>query len=309
MTIPVIQVAAAVIFRSDNSFLLASRPPDKTHPGSWEFPGGKIEAGESAYEAMVRELREEVGITVTRAVPWITRRHDYASARVVLNFFRVYDWQGEPQPLEGQTLSWQTAAGVTVGPVLPANIPVLRALTLPPLFGITQAGNDAAGFLSKLDRALERGLSLIQVREREIDDMEGFALSVVARAHAAGARVIINSDTLLAQTVQADGIQLTSIQLAESRQRPDFGLVGASCHNASELDRAEQLGCDYALLSPVLPTASHPGVIPLGWKRFAELCAGRSIPVYALGGLTVGNLATAQQHGAHGIALLRGAWQ
>ena len=309
MSIPTIQVAAAVIVRSDGRFLLASRPPDKTYPGYWEFPGGKIEAGESAYTAMVRELDEELGIRVIRSVPWITRRHDYATARVVLTFFRVYAWHGEPQPREGQTLSWQAADDLTVAPVLPANLPVLRALSLSPLFGITQAGNDPAAFLLRLDRALENGIRFVQVRERELDDLEGFALTVVARAHAAGARVIINNDAALAQKVHADGIQISSAQLTESTRRPDFPLVGASCHNAAELDRAERLDCDYALLSPVLPTASHPDATPLGWQRFAELCADRSIPIYALGGLTAADLPVAQQHGAHGIALLRGAWQ
>ncbi len=309
MPIPTIQVAAGVIVRNDGYFLLAQRPPDKAYPGYWEFPGGKIEAGESAYTAMTRELYEELGIRVTHATPWITRRHAYETACVELTFFRVDAWLGVPQAREGQTLAWQSAAALTVGPVLPANLAVLRALCLPPVLGITQAGNAPELFLDKLDSALLRGLKFIQLRETGLERKVEFAVALIRRAHAAEAQVVVNGDVSLAHSLNADGIHLTSAQLAATKKRPDFRLVGASCHSAEALDRAQQIDCDYALLSPVLPTASHPDATPLGWQRFAELCAGRSVPIYALGGLTADDLPIARQHGAHGIALLRGAWQ
>lgn len=311
MTLPVVRVAAGVIMRADGQFLLASRPMDKPYPGYWEFPGGKIETGESAYQALVRELKEELGIIVTSATPWLTRQYDYATVRVVLSFFRVSVWQGEPRPCEGQTLSWQTPGHVNVTPLLPANYPIIQALALPALLGITQTDGHIGQFLPKLDLALEQGLKLIQVREKQLSlvVLTEFAQIVVARAHAANARVVINADTTLAHRIKADGVQLTSAQLAELHTRPDLELVGASCHDAAELALAEKLGCSYALLSPVLPTASHPGAPSLGWEPFAAMVRNRSIPVYALGGLTPADLDIAQQHGAHGIALLRGAWQ
>ena len=311
MSLPLVHVAAAVIIRPDGQFLLASRPADKPYPGYWEFPGGKIEAGESAHQALIRELDEELGIQVTQATPWLVRQFDYAKLRVVLSFFRVTAWQGEPQPREGQTFSWQSAHNIQVAPVLAANTPIIHALTLPPILGITQAGDSSEGFLPKLDHALAHGLKLIQVREKQLSNaaLAAFSQTVVARAHAADARVIINADIALAQRINADGVQLTATQLRETSTRPDLALVGASCHNTAELDLAEQLGCDYALLSPVLPTASHPGAPALGWAQFASLAGNRSIPIYALGGLCANDLSLAQQHGAHGIALLRGAWQ
>ena len=311
MSLPVIHVAAAVIIRPDGCFLLASRPADKPYPGYWEFPGGKIETGESPYQALVRELDEELGIHVTQATPWLTRRFDYEKVPVILSFFRVNAWQGEPHPREGQTFSWQHADNITVAPLLPANTPIINALSLPPLLGITQAGENIAHFLPKLDHALAQGLKLIQVREHQLSGaiLTEFAQTVISRAHAAHARVIINADINLAQHLRADGVQLTAAQLTGLDTRPDLPLVGASCHNAAELDRAEQLSCDYALLSPVLPTASHPGAPTLGWAQFADLASDRSIPIYALGGLGADDLEQAQQYGAHGIALLRGAWQ
>lgn len=311
MSKPTIHVAAAVILRSDGSFLLASRPAGKPYPGYWEFPGGKIETGESPRQALLRELDEELGIAVTEATPWIRREFDYTKTRVALYFFRVTGWHGEPHPREGQTLAWQSVDNITVAPLLPANTPIITALTLPSLFGITQAGDHVDDFLPKLDRALYRGLKLIQVREKQLAPaaFAAFAHTVVTRAHAAGARVIINADAVLAAQIHADGVQLSAAQLATTATRPPLTLVGASCHNAAELDLAEQLGCDYALLSPVLPTASHPGAPTLGWVQFASLATHRSLPIYALGGLTADDLQLAQQHGAHGIALLRGAWQ
>ncbi|MDR3390241.1 MAG: Nudix family hydrolase [Sulfuriferula sp.] len=311
MSIPVIRVAAAVITRPDGYFLLASRPTDKSYPGYWEFPGGKIEPGETAHQALVRELDEELGIHVTHATPWITRRHNYSTAQVVLSFFRVSSWEGDPQPREGQTFSWQQAENINVTPLLPANAPIINALRLPALMGITQAGDDIDAFLPKLDRALAQGLKLIQVREKQLPAsiLVDFTKTVINRAHAVGARVIVNADAALALHTGADGVQLTSEQLNSLHVRPDLPLVGASCHNADELDRAERLDCNYALLSPVLPTASHPGAASLGWTQFSELTADRTMPVYALGGLTAENLDLAREYGSHGIALLRGAWQ
>jgi 8-oxo-dGTP diphosphatase len=103
-------------------------------------------------------------------------------------------------------------------------------------------------------------------------------------------------------------VQLTGSQLAELCVRPDVDWCAASCHNAEELHRAEALGCDFALLSPVLATQSHPGAPHLGWENFAAIATGSSIPVYALGGLTHDDMQSAWQHGAQGISLLRQAW-
>jgi 8-oxo-dGTP diphosphatase len=103
-------------------------------------------------------------------------------------------------------------------------------------------------------------------------------------------------------------VHLTSTQLAELTERPMVDWCAASCHNAEELRRAATLGCDFALLSPVLPTQSHPGAPHLGWDNFAAIAAGSSIPVYALGGLTNDDMQSAWQRGAHGISLLRQAW-
>ena len=289
----------------DGSFLLAQRPADKIWAGYWEFPGGKIEPGETAHHALVRELREELGITVQTAYPWLTRVFTYPHATVRLNFFRVTAWSGELHPHEGQQFSWQHPTQVVVDPILPANAPILRALELPTLYAISNAAElGVEPFLARLQARLDAGLRLVQLREKDLsrDELRELALRVVALAHARGAKVLLNGDVALAQEVGADGVQLTSTQLAELKERPAMDWCAASCHNAEELRRAEALGCDFALLSPVLPTQSHPGAPHLGWDNFAAIAAGSSIPVYALGGLKQEDMQTAWQHGAHGIA-------
>ena len=290
---------------------MAQRPQGKAYAGYWEFPGGKVEAGETPHHALVRELHEELGTEVKTAYPWLTRVFTYPHATVRLNFFRVTSWQGEPHGREGQLLSWQRLPDLTVAPILPANIPIMRALQLPHLYAIsnaTELGMEI--FLQRLQLALNSGLRLLQIREKswERSVLRELALRAVELAHASGARVLINGDIELAREVAADGVQLTGVQLAACLERPDVELCAASCHSAEELQRAADLGLDFALLSPVLPTKSHPGAANLGWDSFAAMAASSSIPVYALGGLQMQDMEMAWQSGAHGIALLRQAW-
>jgi 8-oxo-dGTP diphosphatase len=306
-----VEVAAAVIQDEQGAFLLAQRPEGKIWAGYWEFPGGKVEPKETAYDALNRELMEELGIRIVAAYPWITRIFDYPHARVRLNFFRVTEWKGELSPCEGQRFSWQRADEVKAHPLLPAKAPVVRALQLPHLYAISNAlemGTEA--FLQSLQTRLDEGLKLIQMREKGMPKEAYFKLSqrAIAMAHERGAKVLINADIALARQFGADGVQMNASQLALCRERPDLELCAASCHNDKELRIAEELGCDFALLSPVLPTKSHPGAATLGWENFARIAQGSSIPVYALGGLDHHCMKTAWQHGAHGISLLRGAW-
>ncbi|MGA8863338.1 MAG: Nudix family hydrolase [Gallionella sp.] len=307
----VVEVAAAVLQRPDNSFLLAQRPPDKIWAGYWEFPGGKIESGETPRHALVRELLEELGIEVQTAYPWVTRVYAYPHATVRLNFFRVTAWSGELHPHEGQQFSWQRVSDVRVSPVLPANAPILRALSLPTLYAISNVAElGEQEFMLRLEAALQKGLRLVQLREKDYsrEALRDLALQMLPLIRRHDARLMINADIELCREIGADGVQLTGAQLAGLSERPAVGWCAASCHNPAELRRAEQLGCDFALLSPVLSTQSHPGAPHLGWEKFAAIAAGSSMPVYALGGLTHDDTQTAWQHGAHGIALLRQAW-
>jgi 8-oxo-dGTP diphosphatase len=306
-----VPVAAAVILRADRRFLLAQRPPGRAYAGYWEFPGGKVEPGEPLAAALARELREELGIDPTRAYPWIVQRYLYPHAHVQLNFFRVLGWRGEPHPRENQALAWAALHDLGVSPLLPANGPVLRALALPDRFGITRAREvGIEPFLQQLDAALSRGLRMVMVREKEMPaaELELFARETVQRCHARGAQVVIHRDVQLAADCAADGVHLPAAALRHTSCRPPVRLCGASCHDADELEHAQRLGLDYAVLGAVLPTASHPGQPALGWERFTQLIAGCMLPVFALGGMQPQHLERAWQAGAHGIAMMRAAW-
>lgn len=127
----IVEAAAAVILQPDGRFLLGQRPEGKPYAGYWEFPGGKIEPGETAAQALVRELHEELGIEADRYTPWITREFVYPHAHVRLHFFRVAGWHGEIRDIHHAALAWRRADNVDVAPLLPANLAVLRGLTLP----------------------------------------------------------------------------------------------------------------------------------------------------------------------------------
>ncbi len=309
--VPITEVAAAVLVQPDGRVLLAQRPAGKAYAGYWEFPGGKVEPGESLDAALARELHEELGIVVTRACRWITRVFEYPHATVRLNFFRVLEWQGTPHPHEGQVFSWQQPDAVEVTPLLPANFPIVKVLSLPPVLGISHAESlGVDGFLARLDVALHNGLRLIQLRDKTLaDDVRlQLARETVHRAHLQGARVLINGPLELAHAAGADGVHLDSSAAARLTARPDCEWVGVSCHDGAELAHAATIDADFALLSPVLPTLSHPGAPTLGWEVFSALAAASPIPVYALGGLGRDDVMQAQSHGAHGVALLRAAW-
>ena len=310
----IVEVAAAVMLRAEGrEFLLAQRPEGKVDAGYWEFPGGKLEAGETVRQALIRELQEELGITVTACSPWLTRVFTYPHATVRLNFWRVTAWEGEigiTAPLEHSAFDWlPIGQPATVAPILPANDPILKALSLPTVMAITNA--EAEGTerqLERLEEALENGLRLIQVRDKgwPLAQRLWFAETVTRLARSHGALVVINDDADIARRVAADGLHLSAAHLARLDERPDFAWVGASCHNAQEIARAGELGLDYALLGPVLPTPTHPEAAGLGWAEFARQRDGNTLPVFALGGMKKETLDEAQAHGAHGIALMRG---
>jgi 8-oxo-dGTP diphosphatase len=303
------EVAAAVIERP-GEFLLAQRPEGKPYPGYWEFPGGKIEPGEDARAALARELKEELDIAVTESTPWITRVYTYTHATVRLHFFRVTAWEGQPRPLEDQAIRWQRVGAADVSPMLPANAPVLAALALPAVMIVSHAHEMGVDrWIARLaERAVEERV-LVQIREKDANAQQVQHILSRALAHVEplGSRVVVNSAS--GHFPQCDGVHLTAKDLMQLTARPHGRLVGASCHDGRELDQAEKIGVDYAVVGPVRRTASHPGVAPLGWDRFAALASDRPMPIYAIGGLARGDLAEARRHGAHGVALLSAAFE
>ena len=331
----VTHVAVAILQRKNEAgqteFLLASRPQGKGWAGWWEFPGGKIEAGESAEHALIRELQEELGITPSHIQPWLQRTynypatHDSAAKTVKLHFFFVTRWQGDLLGLENQQLSWQNPSNISVSPILPANAPIMKALVLPPIYAISNlAEMGETAFLAALRTQLQQGLKLIQVREKQLAPLALARLTeqVLEIAKPYCAKVLLNNDINLVKKLGADGVHLNSQQLMNLIEKPsdltrsdlprgnlpsNF-LVAASCHNAYELAHARKLGLDFVVLSPINATQSHVDAVPLGWQKFSELAENIELPIYALGGMSLLDLPQALKHGARGVAMQRAVW-
>jgi len=314
----IIDVAVGVLLRPDGTVLLGNRPADKPWPGWWELPGGKLEQGETVLQALKRELKEEIDIEMTRATPWVTYVHKYPTTTVRLAFCRVTEWLGEPRGLENQRLQWVDLKHAHEVPqLLPATYPPLRWLQLPEWYAISSAGSPEGlpAFLTRLDAGLEKGLRLLQWREPgwpggpERPDLRAALDQVIARCRAAGARVLINSVHPEAWVRDADGLHLRSNDAQACIKRPELEknqLLGVSAHNLSDLNQARKLEADFAVLSPVLATPSHPEAQGMGWQHFAELNNQAGLPVYALGGQSAATLEQAKSVGGHGIAGIRG---
>lgn len=308
----VVHVAAAVIVDAEGRILIAKRSADKHQGGLWEFPGGKVEEGEPVKEALSRELYEELGISVDSARRMIRVHHHYPDKSVLLDVWRVDEFAGQAHGREGQPIEWVAAPDLSHYKFPEANQPIVMAAQLPECYLVTPAPGDPEVFLKQLDEVLDQGIRLIQLRAKGMaeTDYKALAIEVCQRCHAKGAKLLLNGDPAWVAAVGADGVQLSSGLLRSLDQRPLAKnlLVGASCHNAEELQKAQQLGADFALLSPIKWTKSHPEMEGLGWQAMQALIDEVPMPVYALGGVSKADLADAHEAGAQGIAAIRSLW-
>lgn len=306
-----IRVAVGVI-RQANQILLSKRHADAHQGGLWEFPGGKCEPHETSKQALQRELKEELGIQITQHRPLIRISHAYPGRNVLLDVHLILSWQGEPHSLEGQPIEWVALHKLHEYAMPAADRPIVDAIRLPDRYAITPAQiNNTATFLQDLQHALDSGLKLLQFRAFGLSDTAYKTTLEQAQAYCAGqhAQLMLNGDPELARQMQIDGLHLNSRQLLACHQRPEgFAWVAASCHTRQDLQHAQMIGANFAVLSPVLPTQSHPDAEPLGWQRFAEMIGPVAMPVYALGGMRPDLMQTAWQSGAQGIAGIRGLW-
>jgi 8-oxo-dGTP diphosphatase len=313
----VVQVAVAILQKQNGEYLLASRPHGKGWAGWWEFPGGKIEKDEHPEQALTRELQEELGVTPTKIQAWIKRRYDYPASHdaeaktVLLHFYFVQEWRGDPVPLEGQTLAWQHPQQLNVSPILPANAPIMRALSLPSIYAISNVAEiGESAFLNALKTRLDEGLQLLQLRENQFseDALKSLSERILAICAPYTTKVLLNGSPENATQLGMHGVHLNRHRLMQTQQRPHNEIVAASCHNALELQQAKHLNLDFAVLSPVLPTQSHPEAQGIGWDQFTQLTETLELPVYALGGMQIEKLNDALKHGARGIAMQRSIW-
>jgi 8-oxo-dGTP diphosphatase len=311
-----IHVMAGVLMDADGRVLLAQRPPGKHLAGSWEFPGGKLEPGESAHDGLARELAEELGIAAEVADPLARIPWAYGEKRLLLDARLVRRWQGVPAALEHTALRWVDPHTADLTDLAPADRAILQALRLPHRYPITPADvppEARAACAGMLRDALMRGERLLQLRlpRWSVAQVRDLAAELLPLAREKGAHLLLNGDPEGARLLgPGAGVQLRAAQLGALAERPLpwSQPVGASCHDDRELALALALGADFATLSPVAVTATHPGAMPLGWATFGALAEAASLPVYALGGMGAGDEAQARALGGQGVSGIRGFW-
>lgn len=315
MSKKLIHVVAGIIH--DGETIIIARRPDHVHKGGfWEFPGGKLESGESVSDALIRELGEELGITPVEYEPLIQVPYDYTEKSVLLDVWTVSRWRGEPYGKEGQQLRRVALTGLSELEFPEANRPVIQACQLPNHYVITPDITDLKtryiGFMADLTVVLNKGASLLQLRQTELNhsDYVELAKEVISRCHAKQCRVLLNSEPETVVRLGADGVHLNQYRLQSLDDRPlgaDL-LVAASCHNEQELAQASLLGVDFALVGPVNMTATHPGYEGIGWEKFSRLVSSMAMPIYAIGGMSEHDITIAKYHGGQGIATVTASW-
>lgn len=307
-------VAVGVIIGPDDTILIAKRP-DKTHQGGlWEFPGGKVEQGETLFDALKRELLEELAIETIATEPLIKIRHDYGDKIVLLDVHKVTEFTGEPKGNEGQPVAWVAPENLDQYEFPAANRPIVMAINLPSHFLITGAFNDLGDFSIRLESALKRGVRLVQLRVKEPDLISLCVECASNLCQRYAAKLLVNTDpeSFAQMEMQATdiGLHLNSKNLLRCNFRPASKtvLLSASCHNQDEIDHAQKVGVDFICVSPVLTTQSHPEQPAMGWESFGMLVETATVPVFALGGMREIDLPMALGKGAQGIAAISEWW-
>ncbi|EAR59533.1 Nudix family hydrolase [Neptuniibacter caesariensis] len=317
MTRKLIHVAAAVIRNDAGEIFIAKRSDDKHQGGLWEFPGGKVEAGEPVKQALARELDEELGIQVLDCRPLIQIPHHYSDKSVLLDVFEVGTFSGEPYGREGQPVKWVSNTELVSYEFPEANRPIIDACLLPSTLAITPFNTKPDELLSFAESAVAKGAGGIVLRFSGLSDqsetlsaeVEVACRSLIGYCHEKSIFLSLNTSVSIANHLAADAIHLSSERLKSLSQRSDFAgrWLSVSCHNAAELKIAEEKGSNFVFLSPVTETTSHPDEESLGWESFSALLTEVKQPVYALGGVGPDDVNQAQIFGAQGIAAIS-AW-
>ena len=308
-----IHVVVAIITNQKKQTLISLRSVDAHQGGLWEFPGGKLEEGEFALDALKREIYEELNVSIKEASPFKMISHQYPDKKVLLDIWKVESYTGKPQGAEGQQIKWQLIAELNAKEFPAANREIIQALKLPERYMITGSYDNTEDFKSKLDSSLKNGISLVQLRCKKASETEYKKLVKIATSlcDLYSATLLLNTTLDIFSATNANGLHLSSQMLHSFQTRPIDNelLLSVSCHTAQEIIIAKQLEADIILLSPVKETKSHPDVKGIGWGKFTEISSNIDVPVYALGGMKESDLDDAKSSGAQGVAAISSFWK
>ncbi len=333
VTIPAsaaIDVAVGAIVLGD-AVLIAKRAAHQHQGGLWEFPGGKWQVGETGFEALCRELKEELAIGVVSARPLIRLTHDYGDKKVTLSVWRVESFTGLPgfagerMGAEGQPLKWAKIAQLDPDHFPVANKSIIHALQLPSQLAITPSLLTFAKVREYAMSAQRLGAGALQLRLPEVSPQAFMAIAepLADECRERGMLLILNASPwclpdrprafadawrqLLTHLGPFGGVHLPVALLDSPAVHELLDAAHwrfAACHNQIEITQAKALGADALLLSPVLATTSHPKTMPLGWSAFEALVQQAACPVYALGGMVPQRMSDVWERFGQGVAAI-----
>lgn len=306
-----IDVVVAVIRDSTGRVLLSQRQAHQDFAHNWEFPGGKVELGETVMQALQRELQEELTIACVEAEPLISIPWQYEHKSICLHVFTVTVWRGEAKGVEGQALRWFDVDELARLTMPAANRGIVQAIRLPSCYAITGAFKGLAELTQGVTSALARGAGMIQLRSLwQGADYAAAAQHILPLVQQAGAKLLLNADVEQWQQFPEAGLHLSSEKASRFTERPvpESVILSVSVHTVAQLQQAQAIGADCVLLSPVLPTQTHPDMPALGWEQASDWVAQAKIPVYALGGVSPNHLVQVKAFGFHGVAAIGAFW-
>jgi 8-oxo-dGTP diphosphatase len=305
-------VMAGLLIDAEGRVLLAERPQGKHLGGFWEFPGGKVELDESPLDALARELREELGIELQSAQPLIRVPWTYDDRRLLLDAWRVDQWNEAPQSMEGQALQWWQPAKIDPAIMTPADRPILQALRLPPSYAITPADvtmGQRDEWVERISKTIRCGTRLLQLHLPlwPTESVRELAAALLPLANKHDAKLLLHGDIEGAFALGI-GVHLSSEQMLEAADRvlPWQQLIAVSCHDARQLAKATDIRADFAVLSRA--AIDHLDAPSMSLSDFYSLAEEASLPVYAARDFSAEHLEEIQRNGGQGVAGAHGFW-
>ncbi|PCI70836.1 MAG: DNA mismatch repair protein MutT [Piscirickettsiaceae bacterium] len=306
-----LNVAVGVIRNEQGDVLISQRAEQAHQGGLWEFPGGKLEARETTFQALKRELSEELGVNISRATPLVRIKHQYTDVEVMLEVLVVTSYEGEARGLEGQPVKWVNTSELKNYNFPAANQRIIRALQLSKYYPIIDSRSGTSEqLLEQLKYLIGQGYTMVQLRAKGVpySCFKSLAIRAIKMSKAHGVNLYLNSSISTALKLGATGVHLSSKRLSEMTGPIKQGAISlaVSCHGEESLKKAARVAADFAVLSAVKATTSHPSAKPLGWAKFSTLAENAYCPVYALGGVGLDDIKIAESHGAQGVAGISG---
>ena len=305
------KIVIGVVKNETGKVLVSQRPEGSYLPGFWEFPGGKLEQGETFKHALRRELCEEIGIQVGCNYKLIEFKHQYDDRQLHFQVYIVLLNNTEAVANEKQKIKWVDQHKLSELNFPPANQSILDALDFPRAYMIADYAVFGKELTDIVRGQISHGIKLVQFRAPLLEKKQyiSIAKELAHLCKDQNAKFIVNCDLDWSSDIKADGVHLNSQRLkslySEINTGANLNIYSTSCHSEQEIEYANELKVKATLIGPVQNTQSHPNSSPLGWVRFSQLCSRANMPVYAIGGVGIKDIPNALVRGAQGVAGIR----